>query len=186
MKFIHKCHGLVVEAFRFGVHKTPEWFWEALEKGDIRRSSVGSDIVAFLEKRDSVLGGSCLRNENWLVRGERFGLFASVTQDDFQKNFERINDPSDPQIQSNVDESVTNACSAANLAADLNTVSRLITKELMRLESENAELRQKAENNNICYIAEMKWAEEVGRVLFSDEVFGDLMSKYKDLGHFVG
>jgi hypothetical protein len=204
MLFAHKCHGGAIRAFRFGVHKTPSWFFEALEKGTIKRcSGVVSAAVASIQNVETLLGSRLIYNEDWVVHDEISGLFASVTQDDFQNNFERINDPTDPPIQSNVDEAVTNVSNAANLAVDLDTVSNLIAKEFARLESENAELRQRAENNNTCYISEAAWAERVGKYLcdkprngysmlsrcvmvyIPDEAYETLMTDYKALGHSV-
>ena len=202
MLFTHKCHGGTLSAFRFGVHKTPSWFFEALEKGTINRcSGVVSAAVASIQNVETLLGSRLIYNEDWVVHDEISGRFAAVTQDDFQNNFERINDPTDPPIQSNVDEAVTNVSNAANLAVDLDTVSKLIAKEFARLESENAELRQKAENNNTCYISEAAWAERVGKYLIDfgrngysmlsrcmmiyipEEQYKTLLEEYKALGH---
>ena len=87
--------------------------------------------------------------------------------------------------------------SALRLASDF------VADEMTALRKENAELRQKAENNNICYIAEMKWADRVGKILsqamplysvnfkayavsLSETLYNEIMQEYKDLGHFVG
>lgn len=75
-----------------------------------------------------------------------------MTQDDFQNNFERINDPTDPPIQSNVDEAATDVNNQTNLAADLHTVSNRIAKEFIRLESENAELQEGREQQHPLYL----------------------------------
>ena len=211
MLFTHKCHGGAVRAFRFGVHKTPAWFFEALEKGTIKRcSGLTSAAVASIQNVETLLGSRLVFNEDWVVYDENSGRFAAVTQDDFQSNFERINDPSDPQIQSNVDEEkkpVSGRVFELRRAAfsflnpDVSNFFDKTADEIERLEKENAELRQKAENNNACYISEAAWAERVGKYLIDfgrngysmlsrcimiyipEEQYKTLLEEYKALGH---
>lgn len=77
----------------------------------------------------------------------------------------------------------------------------ILADEFDRLETENQELRQKAENNQTCYICESTWAERVGQILLKEvgmnreeisgcapifipvEVLDELLLQYKTLGH---
>lgn len=78
-----------------------------------------------------------------------------------------------------------------------------IEDKIDSLETENAELRQKAENNQTCYVCEAAWVERVGQILLNrdmlhhngideeteicipDEIYEDLLLEYKALGHSV-
>lgn len=85
--------------------------------------------------------------------------------------------------------------------ANLPKAFKMMADELDRLETENAELRQKAENNQTCYVSEAAWAERVGQILkdksmqqhnwvddetailIPNEILEDLLVQYKALGH---
>lgn len=97
MRFIHKCHGVPVQAFRFGVHQTPAWFFEALEKGDlVRNTGIGSGrIWISAETFEPLLGQRFLADDDWLVRSEDHGLFASVSQEDFLHTYQSFRKKTD-------------------------------------------------------------------------------------------